>query len=103
MLAALVVGVSWIALKKRPDTVRAFSVLFPLLTTAFLAFLFVPAFRGAVPYIGGVAFVVCSMTVLIESVSAEDGTDGGAGFSGCVRECSTRRTHSAISLWGASG
>lgn len=81
VLAALVVGVSWIALKKRPDTVRAFSVLFPLLTTAFLAFLFVPAFRGAVPYIGGVAFVVCSMTVLIESVSAEDGTDGGAGFS----------------------
>lgn len=75
VLAALVVGISWIALKKSPDTVKAFSVLFPLLTTAFLVFLFIPVLRGAVPYIGGVTFVVCSMTVLIENVSA----DGEAG------------------------
>lgn len=86
IVAAAVVGVSWFALKRKPDTVRAFSVLFPLLATVFLVFLFVPALRGLVPYIGGVAFVVCSMTVLVESISSASvrGLDASLMYGVCA-------------------
>lgn len=86
IVAAAVVGISWLALKRKPDTVRAFTVLFPLLATVFLVFLFVPALRGLVPYIGGVAFVVCSMTVLVESASSASarGLDAGLMYGVCA-------------------
>lgn len=86
IVAAVVVGVSWFALKRKPDTVRAFTVLFPLLATVFLVFLFVPALRGLVPYVGGVAFVVCSMTVLVESASSASarGLDAGLMYGVCA-------------------
>lgn len=86
IVAAVIVGVSWLALKHKPDTVRAFTVLFPLLATVFLVFLFVPALRGLVPYVGGVAFVVCSMTVLVESASSASarGLDAGLMYGVCA-------------------
>lgn len=86
IVAAIIVGVSWLALKRRPDTVRMFTFLFPLLSTAFLIFFFVPSLRGLVPYIGGVAFVVCSMTVLMQSVQLkeEHGCNVGLVYGACA-------------------
>lgn len=69
IFAAFVLGVAWLGLKRRLDVVKAFSILFPVLITVLLLFPFIgqPA-RIAVPYVGGVAFVIVSMVVTIESI-----------------------------------
>ncbi len=85
-VAAIVVSVMWFAFRRKPDMTRTFMVLFPVLATAFLAFLIVPSARAAVPYLGAVAFVICSMVVFIESIvlSKERGWNLGFVYGLCA-------------------
>lgn len=70
IIAAVVLGVCWLGLRRRIDFVKAFTVLFPIITTALLLyFVLEPPLRIVVPYVSGIAFVVFSMVVMIESVS----------------------------------
>lgn len=67
--AAIVLGIAWLGFKQDIGAIKAFTVLFPILTTALLLFPFIGAdARIVVPYVGGVAFVVVSMVVTIESI-----------------------------------
>lgn len=78
--AAIILGIAWLGLKRRLDVVKTFSILFPALITVLLLFPFIgqPA-RIAVPYVGGVAFVIVSMVVTIESI--EVSTDRTVNFT----------------------
>lgn len=69
LIAAVVLGVCWLGLRKNVDLIKSFTVLFPIITTAMLLyFVLDPALRIVVPYVSGIAFVVFSMVVMIESI-----------------------------------
>ena len=73
LIAAVVLGVCWLGLRRSIDFVKAFTVLFPIITTALLLyFVLDPSLRIVVPYISGIAFVVFSMVVMIESINVSE-------------------------------
>ncbi len=68
--AAIILGIAWLGLKRNVSSLKAFTVLFPILTTVLLVFPFIGEnARIIVPYVGGVAFVVFSVVLTIESIS----------------------------------
>lgn len=70
IIAVVLLGVVWLALKKDLTIVKAFTFLFPVLITALLLFPFMePSMRIIVPYVSGTAFVVFSILVVMESLS----------------------------------
>lgn len=70
IIAAVVLGVCWLGLRRNMDVIKAFTVLFPIITTALLLyFVLDPSLRIVVPYVSGIAFVVFSMVLMIESIS----------------------------------
>ena len=69
IIAALVLGIVWLGMKRKTTLIGAFTVLFPIIATALLLFLVLdPPLRIVVPYVSGIAFVVFSMIVMIESI-----------------------------------
>ncbi len=82
--AALILGVAWLGLKRQLDVTKTFTILFPVLTTVLLLFPFIgEQARIIVPYVGGMAFVMLSMVITIESI-----------------EVSTRHTASFTTVYG---
>ena len=79
VLAAALLGVVWIALRHKVNMVKTFTVLFPLLITLFLLFFVWPPVRAIIPYAGGVVFVVCSMTMFVESIAKAEETHSNLG------------------------
>lgn len=78
IISALVLGVVWLGLKRDTSPIKAFTVLFPVIATALLLFLVLdPPLRVVVPYVSGIAFVVFSMVVMIESVEVSAARDLG--------------------------
>lgn len=73
LIAAVVLGVCWLGLRRDIDLIKAFTVLFPIITTAMLLyFVLDPSLRIVAPYVSGIAFVVFSMVVMIESVHVSE-------------------------------
>lgn len=69
IIAALILGVVWLGFKREVSLTKAFTVLFPIITTALLLyFVLDPTQRIVVPYVSGIAFVAFSMIVMIESI-----------------------------------
>lgn len=79
VLAAALLGVVWIALRRKVNMVKTFTVLFPLLITLFLLFFVWPPIRAIIPYAGGVVFVICSMTMFVESIAKAGETHSNLG------------------------
>ncbi|BDE97641.1 helix-turn-helix domain-containing protein [Raoultibacter timonensis] len=68
--AAIILGIAWLGLRRNVSSIKAFTILFPILTTVLLVFPFIGEnARIIVPYVGGVAFVVFSVVLTIESIS----------------------------------
>lgn len=69
IIAALVLGIAWLGARRETTPTKTFSVLFPIIATALLLFLVLePPLRIIVPYVSGIAFVVFSMIVMIDSI-----------------------------------
>ncbi|OUO91118.1 helix-turn-helix transcriptional regulator [Gordonibacter sp. An230] len=69
IIAALVLGIVWLGLRRKTTLIGAFTVLFPIIATALLLFFVLdPPLRIVVPYVSGIAFVAFSMIVMIESI-----------------------------------